>query len=74
MTFSTSINTCEASEVTGTSSSLSVWPFVKMTVSSLLCDSSGFLKDKYHKIPKYSDTQKIAVIILEFEQCGSTVG
>ena len=25
------------------------------------------------KIPKYSDTRKIAVIILKFEQCGSTI-
>ena len=28
---------------------------------------------KYRKIPKYSDTQNIAVIILKFEQCGSTI-
>ena len=28
---------------------------------------------KYHKNPKYSDTQKIAVNILTFEQCGSTI-
>ena len=27
----------------------------------------------YRKIPKYSDTQNIAVIILKFEQCGSTI-
>ena len=27
----------------------------------------------YRKIPKYSDTRKIAVIIPKFEQCGSTV-
>ena len=26
-----------------------------------------------HKIPKYSDTRKVAVIIPKFEQCGSTV-
>ena len=25
------------------------------------------------KIPKYSDNQNIAVIILKFEQCGSTI-
>ena len=28
---------------------------------------------EYHKIPKYSDTRKIAVIILKFEQCGTTI-
>ena len=28
---------------------------------------------KYHKIPKYSDTQKIAVMILKFEHCGSNI-
>ena len=28
---------------------------------------------KFTKIPKYSDTRKIAVIILKFAQCGSTV-
>ena len=27
----------------------------------------------YHEIPKNSDTQKIAVIILKFEQCDSTI-
>ena len=27
----------------------------------------------YCKIPKYSDTRKIAVIILKFEHCGSTL-
>ena len=27
----------------------------------------------YRKIPKYSDTRIIAVIILKFEQCGSTI-
>ena len=27
----------------------------------------------YRKIPKNSDTRKIAVIILEFEQCGSAI-
>ena len=27
----------------------------------------------YRKIPKYLDTQKIAIIILKFEQCGSTL-
>ena len=26
----------------------------------------------YHKIPKYSDTQKFAVIILKIEHCGFT--
>ena len=26
---------------------------------------------QYQKTPKYSDTQKITVIILKFEQCGS---
>ena len=31
------------------------------------------LKIIYHKILKYSDTQTIAVIILIFEQCGSTI-
>ena len=29
--------------------------------------------NQYHKIPKYSDTRKIAVIILKFEQDGFTV-
>ena len=29
--------------------------------------------DSYRKIPKYSDTRKIAVIILKVEQCGSTI-
>ena len=29
--------------------------------------------DDYHKIPKYSDTRKIAVIILKFEQFGFTI-
>ena len=27
----------------------------------------------YRKIPKNLDTRKIAVIILKFEQCGSTI-
>ena len=27
----------------------------------------------YLKIPKYSDSQKIAVIILKFEQCGTPI-
>ena len=27
----------------------------------------------YRKFPKYSDTQKIVVIILKFELCGSTI-
>ena len=27
----------------------------------------------YHKIPKYSDTWKIAEITLKFEQIGSTI-
>ena len=27
----------------------------------------------YRKIPKYSDTRKIAVIILKFEQSGSII-
>ena len=27
----------------------------------------------YHKLPKYSDTQIIAIIILKFEQCGSSI-
>ena len=31
------------------------------------------LSSKYRKIPKYSDTQKIVVIILKLEQCGSTI-
>ena len=30
-------------------------------------------RQKYRKIPKYTDTQKIAVINLKFEQCGCTV-
>ena len=28
---------------------------------------------KYRKNPKIADTPKIAVIILKFEQCGSTI-
>ena len=28
---------------------------------------------EYCKTPKFSDTQKIAVIILKFEQCSSTI-
>ena len=28
---------------------------------------------KYYKIPKFLDTPKIAVIILKFEQCGSSI-
>ena len=31
------------------------------------------IDDNYRKIPKNSDTQKIAVLILKFEQCGSTI-
>ena len=27
----------------------------------------------YRKIPKYSDSRKIAEIILKFEQCGSII-
>ena len=27
----------------------------------------------YHKTPKYSDSRKIAVIILKFEQSGYTI-
>ena len=27
----------------------------------------------YRKTPKYSDPRKMAVIILKFEQCGSTI-
>ena len=30
-------------------------------------------KGNYCKTPKYMDTQKIPVIILKFEQCGSTI-
>ena len=30
-------------------------------------------KRKYRKTPKNSDTRKIAVIILKFEKCGSTI-
>ena len=30
-------------------------------------------KSAYRKIPKYSDTWKIAVIILKFQQCGSVI-
>ena len=33
----------------------------------------SFLNSDYRKIPKYSDSQNIAVIILKFEQCGSTI-
>ena len=29
--------------------------------------------EKYHKFPKYSDTQKIFLIPLKFELCGSTI-
>ena len=36
------------------------------------CQSFTY-QSEYHKIPKYSDTQKIAVTILKFEQYGSTM-
>ena len=29
-------------------------------------------RSRYRKIPKYLDARKIAVIILKFEQCGSS--
>ena len=30
-------------------------------------------ESKYRKIPQYLDNQKIAVIIIKLEQCGSTI-
>ena len=30
------------------------------------------LSENLEKIPKYSDSQKFAVVILKFQQCGST--
>ena len=37
------------------------------------CWPSYMTMQSYCKIPKYSDNRKIAVIILKFEQCGSTI-
>ena len=41
----------------------------------LLCGKTTFFKlyRAYRKFPKYSDTQKIVVITLKFELCGSTI-
>ena len=33
----------------------------------------GFFFPIYRKTPKYLDTRKNAVLILKFEQCGSTI-
>ena len=45
--------------------------FKKNDVTILHCQV--FLGRVYRKIPKNLNTQNIAVIILKFEQCGSTI-
>ena len=39
----------------------------------LWADEKSFRVTNYRKIPKYSDSRKIDVIILKFEQCGFTI-
>ena len=47
-----------------------------MVPGSFLCKIKILLYkflEHYRKFPKYSDTQKFAVITLKFELCGSTI-
>ena len=44
------------------------FPYLGLLVKAVF---SRFIK--YRKFPKYSDTQKIVVITLKFELCGSTI-
>ena len=47
-----------------------VFNFLKWTPLSEILDPPF---QYYCKVPKYLDSRKIAVIILKFEQCGSTM-
>ena len=44
------------------------WPIRSFMLLIMKCKNR-----KYYKVPKVLDTPKIAVIILKFEQCGSTI-
>ena len=48
-----------------------VWSGSALFAQAYLSENLGSLR--YPKIPKLTDTCKIAVIILKFEQCGSPV-
>ena len=46
----------------------------RLTMKSLQYQSSIMrAESEYCKIPKYSDTRKVVIIILKFEHCGSTI-
>ena len=51
--------------------SLTVLVLSRLTLTVLVTGRQIFFHTR--KIPKYSDTRKNDVIILKFEQCGSTI-
>ena len=48
-----------------------LWSGSALFAQAYLPENLGSLR--YHKTPKNSDTRKMALLILKFKQCGSTI-